>query len=268
MSIKLVAIDVDGTLLNSANQITPAVKEMLQAKKQAGTKIVICTGRPIIGIQQFIEEIGLSTVEDYSITYNGSLVQNNASGKVISKHTLTYQDFLDIEYLSRKLGVHLHIQDREAMYTCNRDISKYTIEESYLTGIPLNYRAADEISKEMLISKMMMIDDPEILDQAISQIPAEYHQRFNLVKSSPYFLEVLNKEASKGAALKDLTEYLGIKPEETMAIGDNDNDLSMIEWAGTGIAMGNATDKIKQAATHISKTNDEDGVAYALETWA
>lgn len=267
MTVKLIAIDIDGTLLNSNHQVTPAVKEALQTKRNEGCKIVICTGRPLIGILPLIKELGLNEADDFAITYNGSLVQNNATGDTVVKHTLTYQDFLDVEYLSRKLNVHLHTQDRKAMYTSNRDISKYTIVEGYLTGIPLKYRAVDEMDKEMTISKMMMIDEPDILDAAIQNIPKEFATRFNLVKSSPYYLEILNKKASKGNALRDLANYLGIKQEETMAIGDNENDLSMLEYAGVSVAMENGTENVKNTALHITKSNDENGVAYAINAW-
>ena len=268
MTIKLIAIDIDGTLLNSAHQVTDEVRAVLRAKADAGVKIVLCTGRPIIGVLPLIKELGLDTVADFAITYNGSLVQNNATGNVVVQHSLTHEDFLDVEYLSRKLNVHMHTQDRHAMYTSNRDISKYTIVEGYLTGIPLKYRAVDEMDPEMVISKMMLIDEPEILDKAIKNIPAEFHSRFTLVKSADFYLEILNKEASKGNAVRDLAQHLGIKQAETMAIGDNENDLSMLEYAGIGIAMANGTENVRTIADHITKSNDESGVAHAIKTWA
>lgn len=131
----------------------------------------------------------------------------------------------------------------------------------------LCYRTPEEMTEDIKIVKMMMIDDAEVLDQGIAQIPKEYFERYTMVKSSPYFFEILNKQADKGAALKHLAQHLGIKQEEVMAIGDNENDLPMIEFAGIGVAMGNATENVKQIANVITASNNEHGVAKAVEKY-
>ena len=133
--------------------------------------------------------------------------------------------------------------------------------------MPLHYRTPEEIAENVLAVKMMMIDDPEILSGAFKKIPAEYFEKYTIVRSTPYFLEVLNSNASKGLALKELSEHLGVKKAEVMAIGDAENDLSMIEFAGTGIAMGNASETVKAAADYTVATNLEDGVKEAFERW-
>jgi len=112
---------------------------------------------------------------------------------------------------------------------------------------------------------MMMIDEPAILDAAIARLPQTFRDKYTTVKSSPFYFEILNKEASKGAAVANLAQHLGIKQEEIMAIGDNENDLSMIEYAGLGVAMGNAVPLIKEAANVVTATNDEHGVAEAIK---
>lgn len=265
MSIKLVAIDIDGTLLNSKNEITPRVKAALQQANQQGTYIVLCTGRPLPGVAQQLNELGLYGDNDYVITYNGSLVQATKSKKIISSYSLTYDDFLLIEMQARKVGVHLHTVDDAAIYTANRDIGKYTIYEASMVNMPVKYRTVDEMSPDMTIIKMMMIDEPEILDPAIEKLPANFSEKFTTVKSAPFYFEIMNKNASKGNALAKLTEYLGLQPDEVMAIGDNENDLSMIEYAGTGVAMENATENVKKAANVHTASNDKDGVAEVVE---
>jgi len=141
---------------------------------------------------------------------------------------------------------------------------KYTVHEAYLVDMPLRYRSVEEITPEIKAIKMMMIDEPEILDEAISKIPECFKEKYTTVKSTEFYYEILNKEASKGNALKKLAAHLNIPIEETMAIGDNENDLSMIEAAGIGVAMGNATDSVKAAAQVETTSNDEDGVAEIL----
>lgn len=268
MSIKLIAIDIDGTLIDSNHQLSSEVSRVLQAKSAEGVKIVLCSGRPIIGMTPFVEELGLMTENQYTIGYNGSLVQHNGDLEVLVNHTLNYSDFEKIEALGREIQVKMHTLDLEKIYTPNKEISEFTVYESYATGVPLTYCPAEDMPQDMIISKMMLCEKPEILAAAIKKIPQSFFEDYHLIHSMPFFFEVLNKAASKGNALRDLTTLLGIKPSEVMAIGDNENDLDMLEFAGIGVAMGNATPNVKAIADVITKSNDENGVAYAVETWA
>lgn len=111
----------------------------------------------------------------------------------------------------------------------------------------------------------MMIDEKEVIDRIENAVPAEFHDRFYIVRSTPFFLEFMNKDASKGNALAALSKKLGIKQDEVMSLGDQGNDMTMIKWAGLGVAMGNAIDDIKAAANEITAPNSEDGVAQAIE---
>lgn len=266
--IKLIAIDIDGTLLNEHHQLADEVKLALQKKAKEGVKIVLCTGRPILGVQNYLDELGFTGEDDYVITFNGALAQKVKSKEILAHHTLTIADYYKMERLALELGVHMHTETTEAMYTSNKDISKYTVIESGMTNMPLHYCTAEEMDRDMIISKMMFIDDPAILDAAIPHIPEKYLEEYEFVKSRDFFLEILNKKATKGNALKDLAEQLGIQREEVMAIGDNMNDMTMIEYAGVGVAMGNAVPELKAVADQVTKTNAENGVAYAVETWA
>lgn len=268
MPIELIAIDLDGTLLNDHKEVTPKVKETLSRAKAQGIKVVICTGRPLIGALEYLSILGLEEEGDYCITYNGALVQSSHDGKAIVHHTLNFEDFLAIEKLSREVGVHCHTIDMNAVYTANKDIGRYTVRECYLTGMPLQYCAVEDMDQNMEIGKMMMIDEPDILDAGIAQLPASFFEKYTVLKSEPFYLEILNKGASKGNAVAGLAEYLKIPRENVMAIGDNENDLDMIEYAGMGVAMDNAVPKVKAVADYITKSNTEDGVAYVVEKYA
>lgn len=265
MPIKLVAIDMDGTLLNEHSRINPKVCETIKQAKAKGVKIVLCTGRPLPGVSEHLATLGLTDSEDYVVTYNGGLVLNTHTQEVIACHTLSHDDYLQIDTLARQLKVHLHTTTEDTIYTSNRDISPYTVHEAYLVNMPIKYRTPEEITEELKIIKMMMIDEPEILSRAIKQIPSAFHENYTMVQSAPYFYEFLNKQTNKGEALKELAEYLGIKQAEVMAIGDAENDLAMIRYAGLGIAMGNGTPDVKTAADQIVATNQEDGVSEAIE---
>lgn len=266
MSIKLVAVDIDGTLITDDRKITPEVFEAVQEAKKQGVKVVIATGRPIAGVQDLLEELNLRDQGDYVITFNGALVQDTATGEDLVKDAMTYEDYLDIEYLSRKLGVHMHAITKEGIYTANRNIGKYTVHEATLVSMPIFYRTPEEmVGKEIV--KIMMIDEPELLDAAIAKIPQEFYDKFTIVKSKPFYLELMNKTASKGSAIVHLAEKMGITMAEAMAIGDEENDRAMLEVVGTPVVMENGVDSVKALAKHITKSNNESGVAHALREW-
>ncbi|EOT44067.1 MULTISPECIES: sugar-phosphatase [Enterococcus] len=267
MSIKLVAIDIDGTLLNSASQLTTGVKEALQKAKEKGVYIVLCTGRPLPGVKEYLNTLDLLSADDYVITYNGSLVQNVATQQTVFSANLTKSDYLKVNYMAQKLGVHLHVSGVDAIFTANRNISPYTVHESALVHMPIKYRTSDEmVHNDYDMIKMMMIDEPEILDHAITQLPLDFKEQYTIVKSAPFYLEILHKGANKGIALAKLAEHLNIKQAEVMAIGDNENDMAMLEYAGIGVAMQNAVEKTKAVADYVTTaSNDEDGVKEAIE---
>lgn len=266
MAIKLVAVDIDGTLITDDRKITTEVYEAVQEAKKQGVKVVITTGRPIAGVQDLLEQLNLKDEDDYVITFNGALVQETASGQDIVKDTLAYEDYLDIELLSRKLGVHMHAITKEGIYTANRNIGKYTVHEATLVSMPVFYRTPEEMADKEIV-KIMMIDEPEILDAAISNIPQAFYDKFTIVKSKPFYLELMNKTASKGSAISHLAEKMGISMEQTMAIGDEENDRAMLEVVGTPIVMENGVDSVKELAKHITKSNNDSGVAHALREW-
>ncbi|MFC0301234.1 sugar-phosphatase [Virgibacillus soli] len=262
---KLIAIDIDGTLLNDQKQITQEVKDAIQAAKKKGVKIVICTGRPIVGVHDILEQLQLRDKNDYVITFNGALVQHTYSNEVISKIALTSNDLQDLYELSMELDVPMHFFDSENLYTPNKDINKYTVYEASANDIPLKYRMLNEVSDYIQIPKVMFIDEPERLDKVIIEIPDSWKEKYTFVKSAPFFLEILHPSVSKGNAVKQLAEKFSIKREEVICIGDGENDLSMIEYAGCGVAMANAEPIVKEAATLQTLSNNENGVAVAIE---
>jgi Cof subfamily protein (haloacid dehalogenase superfamily) len=262
---KLIAIDIDGTLMNDRKEITKEVNDAIQAAKAKGVKVVICTGRPIVGVQSIIEELKLNDEEDFVITFNGALVQNTYSKDVESQITLTYENLKELHELSLKLDSPFQFFDTESLYTPNREISRYTVHEAHINQIPIHYLPIDEVPKDMLIPKVMFIDEPERLNTIIANIPQIFWDKYTFVKSTPFFLEILDPSVSKGNAVKQLAEKLSIKQEEVICIGDGENDLSMVEYAGCGVAMANAVSVVKEVAQFHTLSNNENGVAYAIE---
>jgi len=265
MAIELIAIDMDGTLLNPQHNVTPAVKQAIAAARQKGVHVVLATGRPYVGVENYLIELDLQQPGCYCITNNGAVVHNAADGSSFAEVTLSFDDYIYIEKLARELGVSFQALTHHDLYTPNADISRYTVHEAQLTGMPLHFRTPEQMDPTLRFPKVMMIDSPVLLDQAIAKISAEDKARYTIMKSSPYYLEILDKRVNKGQGVKMLAEKLGIPRENIMTLGDQENDIAMLEYAGTGVAMGNAIDSVKAVSQFVTKTNMDDGVAYAIQ---
>lgn len=262
---KLIAIDMDGTLLNDHHEVPENVKSALHQAKKQGIKVVLCSGRPIGGMRSYIKQLSLDEDGDYAIAYNGAFVQNTYSNEVVAELSLKHDDLQNLYDHSLELNTPMHFFDVNGLYTPNADISEYSVLESYLNKIPLGYRQVSDVPKDISIPKIMYINKPEKLTHTIQALPESLKDQYNIVQSSPYFLEFVHPSASKGNAVRKLAELLGIKQEEVMCIGDNGNDISMIEYAGCGVAMGNAIPEVKAVADFETLSNNEGGVAYAIE---
>ncbi len=266
-TIALVAIDMDGTLLDPAHTLTARAKAAIAQARALGVHIVLTSGRPVSGLAPFLAELGINGNDDYCIACNGGLVRRLGTGENVAEFPLSFEDFRYCEQVARDIGVHFQALDGQRLYTPNQDISRYTVIDSHLSHVPLSYRRVEDMDPSMSFIKLMMIDEPEVLDAAIGRLPAELTERFAVLKSAPFFLEVFDHRAGKGPSLQKLAEHLGIDRANVMAIGDQENDLTMLQFAGTSVAMGNAIDAVKAVARFETSTNSEDGVARAIETY-
>ncbi|OOB77362.1 MAG: HAD family hydrolase [Epulopiscium sp. Nuni2H_MBin003] len=262
--IKLVAIDMDGTLLSDEKTISEYTKEVISQANQKGVRIVIATGRPLGGIKNTLAQLSLNTNNDYVIGFNGALVQNVITEEIVAREILHGEDLHNLYEVSKQIGVNIHAFAKDG--TCiTPKLSEYTEYEGKMNDIPLAEVDFSKIPKDAEISKIMLIDPEPILTPAIQKLSKELYDKYTVVRSAPFYLEFLNKNANKGVGVEQLAKYLGINQDEVMAIGDAGNDLHMIKYAGIGVAMGNAIDEIKQIAQYITKTNNEDGVAHAIK---
>lgn len=267
-NVDLIALDMDGTLLDSNGVISPENHAAVQKAKEAGIKVVLCTGRPLPGVKPYLEQLNLISEGDYVITYNGALIQHSHNGTIVAHHTLDRQDFMVVSEWAEKAGLHFHGVNDSGIYTPNKNISYYSVRESFITTVPLRYRSRKEIPSDMTFSKLMMVDPPEIMEKGLEKLPKDISDRYTVLRSELFFLEFMHKQASKGQSLKHLADNLGSSRERVLAIGDNENDVDMIAYAGIGIAMDNAVDAAKEVSNHTTLSHDENGVAQAILEFA
>ena len=257
---KLLAIDMDGTLLNESKVITKHTKKVLKEAKEKGVKVVLSSGRPIEGLKKYLDELDLIEDNQYVLSYNGCLVQEVKSKKVIHEIGLCGKDLHEAYKLSQKIGVNIHAFSAK-LGLITPKISKYTELEADLNGLNITEIDFMKIEEDHNIIKIMLIDEAPKLDEAAKKIPDEIYKKYSLVKSAPFFLEIINKNGNKGTGLEALGKYTNIKKEEMIAIGDASNDAEMIKYAGLGVAMENGMNQVKKIADEITNSNEEDGVA-------
>ena len=263
--IKLIVTDLDGTLLNSKKEVSKANREALQYAKQKGVKIVLCTGRPYFAMKQFVHELGLDEADDYIVTFNGGMVQKASDGTVLVSNTLTTEDVWQWYQHTQDLNLPINVIDSERLYEPTVYPTDYpSLYLQNVTGVPSVVKDYQTFEPDHTFNKFVVVTEEAHLDAQLPKIDADFKSNYSVFKSRSFFLEIMKKGVTKGAALAQLGELLGIEPAEMMTMGDQENDLSMIELAGIGVAMGNATDQVKQVAQYVSVTNDQDGVAQAI----
>lgn len=264
MNYKLIALDMDGTLLRKDKTVSERTKKAIDDAREKGVTVVLATGRPIDGVTRYLEELDMYGENDYVLSYNGGLVLKTKDREPICKIGLTGEDLHYLYEVSKDLGGNIHaFSETKGLITPKN--SKYTEVEANINNIKINIEDFNKLEKDHSIIKIMMIDEEEVLQKAVDNLPKEVYDKYTVVRSTPYFLEFLNKEVNKGVGVEMLAKHMGITLDQVITMGDAGNDLHMIECAGMGVAMGNAFEEVKKAANYITDTNENDGVAKAIE---
>ncbi len=261
--IKLCTIDLDGTLFDKDKNISDKNKEAIKKARELGCKIVIASGRPYCGVKPVLETLGLTTVDDYVICYNGAKIMNVGLNKTIYTTSLNTDDLKSIYQEALNFNSYCHAFTTDENLVCSKP-NPYTDVEMRINKLEATYTNLFELDNLDFL-KIMIIDSKENLDYIETYINQDILDKYSMVRSSQIFLEFLNKKSDKGEALTFLANYLNIAMSDTMAIGDAGNDLNMIIKSGMGVAMDNAFPYVKKAAQFITLDNESSGVAYAID---
>jgi hypothetical protein len=261
MRIRLVAIDIDGTLLNSAKQVTDTTAAMLQAARQeAGVRIVLATARPPRSVMSIYNQLGLDTP---LINYNGALVYDPTAERVLMHKPIGYKTSRQIIDLARsvypEVVVSAEILDR--WYTDRFDPSLVTE-----TGRRFRPNVVAPIDQWLTqaVTKLLLLGKPENLEKLADAITAKFRRQVAIIQTEWHLLQITHATVSKAQALRVVAGEVGVTSEQVMAIGDNANDVGMLKWAGIGVAMGNASPSVRAAADYVTDHHDADGAAKAI----
>ncbi|MGN1392944.1 MAG: Cof-type HAD-IIB family hydrolase [Succinivibrionaceae bacterium] len=261
---QLIATDMDGTLLTSKREISPRTITALAEAMKRGIKVVLSTGRPIEGIQLYIDKLGGCGVGRYAIGFNGAVVYeltNPLSIKV--SNCIHGSDVRKLFHRAKEFGVLTH------GFSVSRGLliqKLNTWSDIEITYNKLDYSIVDfdDVDENESFYKYMFLGNKEQLDIIENQID-DLRSEYTVLRSMDCFIEFLNKKASKGYALQQLADLLDISMSDTVAFGDAQNDEHMLEVAGLSVAMGNSVELLKKKADIVTATNDEDGLAIIVE---
>lgn len=266
--IKLIALDMDNTLLNSDKEISKRNVAVLKKLHQQGVKVVLCTGRPINAIWNYIEQLGLTEPDDYTITFNGGLVINNTTKKPLFRLGMPYDKLKPVYDYAKAGHFPMNVLNfSEVFELTGMDTPSYY--SHVIHNIAYHKAAFEDLSHDDLYSKIIMSADPEVLDRAEANVPAEIKKAYHVTRSQPVVLEYLPPKVDKALGLEKLLQHFNMTFANLMTFGDGDNDLGMNKAAvagnGLGVAMANAIQPMKDAANVHTSSNDDDGVAVYLE---
>lgn len=264
MAYKVLALDIDGTLVTSDKKITERTKQTLSEAARQGVKIVIASGRPVQGVLGFAKELNLKELDGYILSFNGGRIISCRTGEIVHDIKLPLEYLPEIYSLSKEYGVNLMTYEGDDLI-CEDISDPFLAIEAKING--LGMKQVDNLANhvDFPINKCLMLGEGDYLAEVEKKVHEKLSDRMDVYRSEPYFLEILPKGIDKAKSLEKLLEILGCSREELMACGDGYNDLTMIKYAGMGVAMANARDEVKESADYVTVSNDEDGVAEVVD---
>lgn len=264
MNYQLIVLDLDGTLTNAKKEISSRNKETLIRAQQKGIQLVLASGRPTYGIVPLANDLRINEFGGFILSYNGGEIINWETEELIYDNVLPNDIIPTLYECARTHRLSILTYDGAEIVTENSQ-DPYVQKEAFLNKMAIRETNDFLTDITLPVAKCLIVGDPKELIQVESELCIRLQGRINVFRSEPYFLELVPTGIDKALSLAVLLNEIGITREETIAIGDGFNDLSMIKFAGMGIAMGNAQEPVKKAADYITLTNDEDGVAVAIE---
>jgi len=263
---KLVAMDLDGTLFNPAREISPKNQKAIESLKERGVYVVIASGRTYEDIEVMVHSLGLSEYpRAFFICYNGVIAAKTHPFQLIYQKMIHAEDVRRIGRLAEANGLKMHVFASDRIYL-SEGIEHIIQSDFEMIGkaervVVSDYQGSDEVYK------VLIVDQDDKLNRFQRTIPQDFLDDFAIFKSASHLLEFVHKDGSKGQALAELSRSLGILPEEVMAFGDEENDISMLQYAGMGVAMENAKPNVKKIARRITLSNKMDGVAEVINQY-
>ena len=260
MKYRMIALDMDGTLLDGNKTITPRTEAAIKAAGEKGVSVCLSTGRPLCGVQKYLRQLGMTTPV---ITCNGAVIANAATGEIMFRQCLEPEDARAVWRFGRMFDTTMCIWVGDRLYAS--EINDRTEDYKKLSGVEPVLIADFEELVQAGISKILWYDTPERIASFRDKLDAELNSGVSYVTSNPAFLEFFDCRVSKAKAMEFIGGCLGIPREQMIAVGDGENDLSMLSYAGLSVAMANASESVRSLCDYVTASNNEDGVALVID---
>lgn len=264
MKYEILVLDLDGTLTTSEKKITPATKDALIKIQEDGKKVVLASGRPTYGVVPLARELKLDEYGSYILSYNGARITDCRSQKLIFNKTVPPHVLPEMFDIVKEFPVDL------ITYTDDKIISgltptRYTELESKINHMPVV--VSDNFVEEIdfPVNKFLVTGEPELIAKLKEKLTAKYHSFLNIYCSDPFFLEIMPQSIDKAYSLQKLLNSIGLTADQMICCGDGYNDLTMIEFAGLGVAMENAQPLVLESADYVTRSNNDEGVLHVIE---
>lgn len=263
--IKLITIDVDGTLVTPLKRLSKKNIIEIDRARDMGVHIALASGRPFHSMERYIEKLGLMQEGHFSVCQNGSYIVDNGTKKWISGSFQTVGDLIHLDELMENFDVEVSAMDDVGFYTRHKNPSFYTKSSALINKLDLTKVAYDDLPDDTHFGRFLVLGSSSSIKNVLKNMPKELKDDYYAVQTAPFQIEVMNKSANKGNAVRALAKNLGITADEIMSIGNEKNDIPMLEQTGFPVAMANAVDELKAHAKFITKSNLQSGVGYAIE---
>lgn len=270
MKYKLLVLDVDGTLLNDEREISKRTLAALLKVQQMGVRIVLASGRPTYGLMPLAKTLELGNYGGFVLSYNGCQIIKAQNGEILFERRINPEMLPYLEKKARKNGFAIFTYHNDTLITDSPD-NEYIKNEALLNNLKIIKEDEFSTAIDFAPCKCMLVSDKE---EALIELEQHWEKRLagtlDAFRSEPYFLEVVPCGVNKANTLGALLEHLGVTREEVIAVGDGVCDVTMLQLAGMGVAMGHSQDSVKVCADYVTASNEEDGVALAVEKliWA
>ena len=265
MKYKLLVLDVDGTLLNDEREISKRTLAALLKVQQMGVRIVLASGRPTYGLMPLAKTLELGNYGGFVLSYNGCQIIKAQNGEILFERRINPEMLPYLEKKARKNGLAIFTYHNDTLITDSPD-NEYIKNEALLNNLKIIKEDEFSTAIDFAPCKCMLVSDKE---EALIELEQHWEKRLagtlDAFRSEPYFLEVVPCGVNKANTLGALLEHLGVTREEVIAVGDGVCDVTMLQLAGMGVAMGHSQDSVKVCADYVTASNEEDGVALAVE---
>ena len=262
---KLIALDLDGTLLDDNKKISSLNKKALIDAQENGIKVVLASGRTCSSIEFYAKDLQIDKYNGYIVALNGAKIYDLNTKKTVFEKFLTITEIKLIQDVARELNLNILTYLNEELYATNINC-EHTQYESFICNKEIHF-CSDFTTLPSKLSKIIILGSKGELDNFPREYLLKFKNKVHVARSNSVFLEIMPLSINKGNALVKISELTNIKLEEMIACGDNYNDLEMIEIVGLGCAVKNAVASLKDISSFITKTNNEDAIAYIISNF-